>query len=48
MVWRIWTMAEATGWRFPPSVLLEEPEALLEDVLTVASIANRVREKLRK
>ncbi|MFH1555139.1 MAG: hypothetical protein ABII76_09790 [Pseudomonadota bacterium] len=35
--WRVWTWLEATGWKWPPSVLLEQPEALLDDLLAISS-----------
>jgi hypothetical protein len=41
--WRVWTLLEATGWRWPPSVLLEQPDALLADVLTIAAVAQRMK-----
>lgn len=43
--WRVWTLLEATGWRWPPSVLLEQPDALLSDVLAIAATAQRVKEQ---
>mgnify|MGYP001569849300 CR=1 FL=1 len=40
--WRVWTLLEATGWRWPPSELLEQPDALLADVLTIAAAAQQI------
>jgi len=35
--WRIFTWMEATGWKFLPTDLLEQPEWLMEDLFTLAS-----------
>ena len=35
--WRVWQLMEATGWHFPPSVVMAEPHWLLEDLLTISS-----------
>jgi len=43
--WHMWTRLEATGWRWPPSVLLEQPEPLFSDVLAIAATAQRVKEQ---
>jgi hypothetical protein len=41
---------EATGWRFLPQAggLLDQPEALLEDVLTLAALARTVERMLEQ
>ena len=43
--WRVWQLMEATGWHYPPSVLMNEPHWLLEDLLTITGQKSAV-EKL--
>jgi len=47
--WKTFTLMEATGWRFLPQAggLLDQDEALLLDVLTIASLNQRVKDRLR-
>lgn len=45
--WQIWMQLEATNWAWPPDVLLRQGEALMDDLVTIATAAGRVR-KLRK
>jgi hypothetical protein len=41
---------EATGWRFLPypGALLDQPDPLIEDLLTISGASTRVRESLRE
>jgi len=43
--WQTWTLMEATGWQFLPysGGLLEQPESVLEDLLMVATVSQRVK-----
>jgi len=45
--WRAWTLGEAFGWQMLPITggYLEQPEALIEDILVVSAISKRVKEK---
>jgi len=40
--WMAWTLLESTGWRFPLTVLLEQPDALMGDVATIAWLSSMV------
>jgi hypothetical protein len=42
--WHAWGLMEMTDWRFLPRAggLLDQPEALLEDILTLASLNQMV------
>jgi hypothetical protein len=42
----IYQLMEATGWKFAPSVLLNEPDWLLQDLLKITSLSNKVRKEL--
>jgi hypothetical protein len=44
--WRAWTLGEALGWQMLPFAggYLEQPEALMEDILTIAALSRRVKE----
>lgn len=33
--YKVWQRMEATGWNFPPSVLMNEPDWLINDLLTI-------------
>jgi hypothetical protein len=46
LAWRLWTTLDAIDWRWPPDVILRQPEWIMDDILTVANLAGRVR-KLR-
>jgi len=37
---------EATGWRWPPDVLLHQSEALMEDLMTIAGMSEEVKEQV--
>lgn len=37
---------EATGWRWPPDVLLRQPEALMEDLMAIAGMSARIEEQI--
>jgi hypothetical protein len=43
--WRTWTLEEATGWRFLPNAggLLDQDESLLQDVLAIAALNERLK-----
>jgi hypothetical protein len=46
MAWRAWILMEATDWRFLPCAggLLDQPETLIADLLTIAALSHRVKE----
>ncbi|MGQ9491725.1 MAG: hypothetical protein ACUVS6_13715 [Anaerolineae bacterium] len=46
--WRAWTLGEALGWQMLPFAggYMEQPEALLEDLLVIAAISRRVKERI--
>ena len=46
--WKVWTFLEATGWRFLPfpGGLLDQPDWLLRDLMTIAAVSERVRKEL--
>lgn len=46
--WRAWTLGEALGWQMLPfnGGYLEQPEALMEDILTIAALSRRVKEHM--
>ena len=44
--WRVWTLLEATGWRWPPDVLMRQPEALMDDLLNISFVSRRVKDSL--
>jgi len=46
--WRSWTLGEALGWQALPLAggYLEQPEALMEDMLVIAAISRRVKERI--
>jgi hypothetical protein len=48
--WQVWSLIEATDWRFLPRAggLLDQPEALLEDVLTIAALARKIERMLEQ
>ncbi|MFA5836173.1 MAG: hypothetical protein WC837_04370 [Bellilinea sp.] len=35
--WRVFTWMEATGWKHLPSALMDEPDWLMDDLFTLAS-----------
>jgi hypothetical protein len=41
--WRIWQWLEITGWRWPPTVLLDQPDWLMDDLLTISAMNGKVR-----
>ena len=47
--YRTWTLMEATGWKYLPCAggLIDQDEALLMDVLTIAALSERVRKAQR-
>jgi len=46
--WYVWRLMEATGWRFLPysGALLDQPESLIDDLMTISQASMRVRETL--
>lgn len=46
--WKIWTLLEATGWKFLPYAggVMEQPDWLLSDLMTIAAISERVRKQV--
>lgn len=48
--WAVFTQLQATDWRHLPYVggLLDQPEALWNDVLTIAGLERRIRNVLDK
>lgn len=42
----LWVLWVATGRRFLPSQLLDEPESVLSDMITLDSVYNAVRERV--
>lgn len=40
---RVYSILQAVDWKWTIAEVLEQPEALLEDVLTLADMAQRVR-----
>jgi len=44
----IYQLMEATGWKFAPSTLMNEPEWLLNDLLKISSLSNRVKRELKQ
>jgi len=39
---RVWRLARAFDWKFPPDVLLRQEEALMEDLLTIEMLYRRI------
>lgn len=39
---RVWRLMELTGWRHLPSHVLDEPEWLLSDLLTISDMNARL------
>lgn len=37
---------EATGWRWPPDVLLRQSEVLMEDLMTIAGMSVEIKEQV--
>jgi hypothetical protein len=48
VAWKVFTLEEAVEWRWPPSVLLEQDEALLEALLTIRALAGRIQRQKSK
>ena len=46
--WRVWSLLEATEWRWPPDVLLRQDEALMEDISAIAWLNGVVRQVRQK
>jgi hypothetical protein len=42
----LWTMMEATDWRWPPDVLLRQDDRILHNLLTFSAEAARIRKSL--
>lgn len=48
LAWQVWSWLEATNWRWPPDVLLRQPEALMEDIATIAWFNGQVEQMRRR
>jgi len=50
VAWNTWKLLEQTGWQWLPcdGGLLDQPEALFEDLLTIAWRKDRVEEMMKK
>jgi hypothetical protein len=46
--YQLYQLLELSGWRWPPDVLLRQPEALLTDILQIASIDQKVEKMVGK
>jgi len=46
--WRIYSMLEATGWRFLPSQLLAEDMQILDDVLALRNLRAAIESLLEE
>lgn len=46
--YQVFTWLEATDWRWPPDVLLRQPEALMEDLVQISWLARRVEKHVEK
>lgn len=46
--WETWMLMEATGWQFLPHAggLLDQDQALQDDLMTIAAVAPKVKESL--
>lgn len=49
LAWKTWTRMEATGWKYLPVAggLLDQPEALMEDLLAIAAMNTGVKEQVK-
>jgi len=45
--WHIWRLMEITDWRIAPNHLLDTPDWLIEDLLSISSRASQIREMLK-
>lgn len=47
--WRAWTLMEATDWHYLPCAggLLDQPSALMSDILEIADRSRRIRKQVR-
>jgi hypothetical protein len=47
--WKVWTLLEATGWRHLPlpGGLLDQPDWLLSDLMTITAISERARKQVQ-
>lgn len=46
--WKVFTWLEAVEWRWTITQLLEQPEDLLESVLTIRALASRIERQKKK
>ena len=48
LAWHTWTLMQATGWTFLPYAggLLDQPEALMDDIMTISLTSQIVKAKL--
>lgn len=47
LAWRVWGWLEAVDWKWPPDVLLRQPEALMEDISVLAHLSRQVERLLK-
>lgn len=49
LAWRAWTLMEATDWHYLPHIggLLDQPAALMGDILTIADRSRRIRKQVK-
>jgi len=45
--WTVWIMLEATGWKWPPDVLLRQDGALMSDIMSISMVAHQIEEQER-
>jgi len=45
--WKVWLLLEATGWKWPPDVLLRQDEALMDDIKSISMVAHEIEEQER-
>lgn len=45
--WTLWTLLEGIGWKYPPSVLLDQPQHLMESLATITWLSNKIEAKVR-
>lgn len=46
--WRLFTLLEAVEWKWTITEMLEQPEALLEAVLSIRALAGRIERQKDK
>ena len=43
--WRVWRLARAFDWKFPPDVLLRQDAALMDDLLQLETLWRRIEKQ---